>query len=133
MKIETLVNAEASLQELSTLKLPDAQLAWDLSEALEVAGKHLKKFHDKRNELVMEYGDNDPQDPNTFKILDVDKFNAEVKKLLDVEVVVEFPQVDLGQLNGATFAAKDMISWRTLGILKTKDNDSTKEEKPSKA
>lgn len=118
MKLEKLVIHEDSLQRLSKIAITDAQLSWDLAEALESVQKHVKKFHDTRNDLIKKYGTVDPEDPNKFVVLDKREIlEAEVKKLAEVSVKMTFPKVPISAFNGAGIAPADLIAWKDLQIV----------------
>lgn len=117
MKIEVLLNHEAALTKLNSLALKDAQLAWELSEAMDDVKKHLKRFHEKRDELIKKFGKLKNEKSEEYQIDDLKGFNEEIRKLLDVTVKVNFPRLKLNHLNGAEISAGDLSSWRELNII----------------
>jgi hypothetical protein len=118
MKIELIISHEESLKALSQLSLSDAQLAWDLSDSLELVGKATQKFHEKRNELIKKYGKPEKDNPEQFNITDLKSFNAEIQKLAAVEVDISWPELKLENLNGEAVKPAQILAWRELGIIK---------------
>ncbi len=117
MKLDLIVAHEAALKSLAQIQLKDAQLAWDMSEALEFIGKAAQKFHDKRNELIKKYGKADPDRPEEYQITDLAGFNKEVNALLEVEIKVKFPKLTLTSLNGTAVSPADMIAWKAMKLI----------------
>lgn len=117
MKIAELLNHEAALQKLNDMALKDAQLAWELSEAMDEVKKHLARFHEKRDALIKQHGTLKKGSDTEYDISDKKSFNEAVNKLLDVTVKVNFPRIKLNQLNGVEASASDMSSLRELKIL----------------
>ena len=83
----------------------------------DVAAKAIKKFADQREAYIKTNGEADPADPNKFQIKDIPKFNADMEKMMDVEVKISFPKMKLADLADQKVAPKDVFSWKELGIL----------------
>jgi hypothetical protein len=120
MKLEILLNNEEALKALAAAPLTDSQLAWDLSEAIEEAEKHLKRFIETRNDLIKKHGVEDKDAPGEFKVSDLKAFNAELAKLVEVDVKVKFPNVRLSAFNGLAVSAGNLKAWRQLKIVTKK-------------
>lgn len=117
MKLSVLMENEDHLKTLAELPLNEAQVAWDLSEAVEQAQEQLRKAHKKRDELIVKYGKPDPADPTKFQVEDQAGLQAELDKLLEVDVKVDFPSLKIAQLEGIKSSALQMMAWRKLKIL----------------
>jgi hypothetical protein len=128
MKLELIVRNEKALQTLSEVKMKSAQAAWDMAEALEQAQKNLKRYHDERNTIIKTHGKEKKSEPGQFEIPDLKKFNEALQDLMKVEVGIKFPKIFLSELNGSEISPGDMIGWRDLGIIKSNEDDSTKEK-----
>ena len=118
MKLELIVANEESLRLLAEAKFDDAQLAWDLSETFDDVEKAITKFQKKRDDYIKEKGSPDPENKDRYNMSDPEAFSKEMKKLLDVEVDITFPQLSLEKLNGLSISAKEIRSWKALGIIK---------------
>lgn len=119
MKIENLLNHEAALHRLDQIQLKDAQKAWDLSEAMDEVKKHLKRFHEKRDELLKKFGTPEDETEQSYTIPKENQkpFNEELEKLMAVQAKVSFPRIKLSDLNGAEISSGDISGLRELKIL----------------
>jgi len=119
MKIEDLLNHEKALQSLNTIQLRDAQKAWDISEAMDEVKKHLKRFHEKRDELLKKFGTPEDESETSYTIPkgNLKAFNEELAQLMAVQAKVSFPRIKLSDLNGAVISPNDISGLRELKIL----------------
>lgn len=86
MTIAQLKAAESTLVRLSNEKMAP-YAAFKLSGFLQAASEELKKFDDVRNQLVLKYGEEDPQKSGfNVKPENMDAFKAEIEPLLQQEV-----------------------------------------------
>jgi hypothetical protein len=120
MKLEKLVKHEGALVELERLELSDAQKAWDLSIAIDGVKEHLKKFGEKRDELIKKLGKPSEDNPNQIEVPTekLKELEDELEKMLSVNVTSKFPIVKLEELKGLKVSAGNVSAWRDLEILK---------------
>jgi hypothetical protein len=122
MKLEKLVQHEAALVALEKLELTDPQKAWDFSLALDGVKEHLKKFGEKRDDLIKKLGKPVEGSPDQFQVPDdkIKDLEAELEKLMSVNVVTKFPKMSLNELSGSKLSAANASAWRDLCILTKK-------------
>jgi hypothetical protein len=122
MKLEKLVKHEAALVALENLELTDPQKAWDISVSIDTVKEHLKKFGEKRDELIKKIGKPVEGSPDQFQVEDdkIKDLEVELEKLLSVNVAIKFPKITLKELNGSKLSAGNASAWRDLCILTKK-------------
>jgi len=134
MKLEVLVANEGALKVISELKLDDAQLAWDVSDAFDEIEKAITKFQKKRDAFVKEHGTPNPENPDRFNLANPEEFTKEMQKLLDVNVNIVFPKIPIKALKGLKVSVKEMRGWKALGIISNdKPGESEKVEEIEEA
>jgi hypothetical protein len=119
MKLELLVNHEEALRSLAQKTLSNTQTAWDLSESLDTAFGHIKRFGERRDELVKKMGTPGAEEGN-FQITDLKTFNEELQKIVQVDVKIKFPSIPLTMFNGEPLSAADLGAWRAMKIITKK-------------
>ena len=123
MKLETLVQNELAIAKITKIELKNNhQFLWDLDEAVEEATKHLKKYHEKRNELLKEHGEETKEKPGSYYLKpdQVKPFNEAVEKLVKVDVKVKFPSIKLSEMSGIEMSMEIMRGLKALNIVKIK-------------
>ena len=100
MKLKVLVANEEALRLLIVASFDDAQIAWDMEEAIEVVEKAIKKFHEKRTAYIKQHGVPKENTANQFSMPDPAEFQKAVMKLLEVDVKVKFPTFTVKELAG---------------------------------
>ena len=121
MKLEVLVANEEALKVLVETKFDNMQLVWDLSESFDEVEKAITKFQKRRDEYVKKAGVADKDNPEKFNIPDPAAFTEEMRKILDVNVEINFPVIAIDQLKGLKVSVREIRSWKALGIVKSAD------------
>lgn len=117
MKLKVLVANEEALKLLVAAPFDDAQLAWDIAEAIEIVEKAIKKFHEKRTSYIKEHGVPKENSQDQFTMPNLAEFQKIVLKLLEVDIKVKFPTFTVKELSGMKVTPDNIKSWKALGIL----------------
>jgi len=102
------------------MAMKDAQTAWDMAESIDQANNHLKKWDDKRNELLEKHGTPVEDQPGQYTVKDPQPIETELKKLSQVDVKLTFPKLIIADLNGLPVTPVDVAGWKELKILTKK-------------
>jgi hypothetical protein len=109
--LEKLHLMQQSLGKLITYDLPVAT-AFRLSRLAKQAKSEMDTLEESRTKLVTLFGDKDPDDPSRIKVTpqNLDKFSEEMRKLLAVEVNIDFEPINLSDLGDIKLSALDLAN-----------------------
>ncbi len=113
IKLSQIVNSVESLKALLEVKLP-VKVSYKLSRLVNKLNGPLEEYNKKRNDLIKEYGEEDPETKN-WSVKDAEKlklFVDKITELLSVEEEIEwFEPISISDLGSAEIAPKDLIEW----------------------
>ena len=132
MKLGTLANHErGALQFLAESKFDNRQLLWDMAIAMETAQNHLTRYHTERNALIRKMCSPVDGKPDSYLPEDPEAFRAEMGRLNDIDIVMQFPVLDLEDLNGLDVSTALMMGLRELNVIQNKNSDDNSKETSS--
>lgn len=116
VKLNDIVNNIQIFQDLSTKCFP-ARTAFLISRILKQVTDEYNLFQDTRTNLIKQYGD---RDENGEIIIDenknvhlsennLDKFNQEIRDLLDTPITMELDKIPLSALEAVDFTPSQMF------------------------
>ncbi len=114
LRLEQIINGYEALKRLNQEKTSGG-LSYKLSRNLDHVTPEIKKFEDKRLELVERYGKlSEDKTQYIFVKNNADKFSAEIKDMVDTEievniVIVSEAELDKIQCTGADLLALDWM------------------------
>lgn len=119
MRLGTIVKNEKALDALAIIPLKDAQLAWNLAEAIEKAKPKIKMFNTKMDLLLVKHGVEDTNRPGFYLIGKANEkaFNDEVGKLEGLNVRLDFPKVSIKEFKNVPVSASNMAAWKEMKIV----------------
>ncbi|MFA7662762.1 MAG: hypothetical protein WCX88_02490 [Patescibacteria group bacterium] len=116
MKLKQLVDGVESLGVIMGLKLP-VVAAYKISLFVKKSNPELEEYNKKRNEMLADYAeqikDEEGKDTNQFKFKDEDnakKFSDEINALLDQDITVEVPEINISELADVSIEPKHLVS-----------------------
>lgn len=112
IKLNDVLNAQEGLFELQKTKLPIKVSYW-LKRMNDKLQPDLKVLFEKRMELMKEMGQETDKEKQLWTIRPehIERYTAEINKLLDLELNVEWTAIDISELGEVTIEPKYIISW----------------------
>lgn len=106
------INAEkSSFQVLLSANLP-VKFSYKIKRLGDKLEPILKAYNEKRNELIVEYGEK--QEDGTVLVKDLEKqklFFSKIKELLDTEEDLDFEKIKTSDVEDVIIPAKDLIDF----------------------
>lgn len=117
MTLETIISSQDSLSKILNLKLP-IKVAYKISKLVNRMQPDLKIYEEQRTKLVKELGElvDEKTDSWRVKAENSEKFNEEIKKVLDVEVDLNFgpgkelEKIKIEDLGALAIEPRELIS-----------------------
>ena len=101
---ERLVNSIGVLSKLTNMELP-IKLSYAFSKNITKIVRELTAYNKERQKLIEKYGERNKEgklnikENETINILDIDKFNKDLKEILEIETEVDIHLIDLDKIN----------------------------------
>lgn len=111
LKLEQILNEANNISALQEVKLP-VKVSYRIKRLVDKLTPILKNYNEKRNELVEEFGEEDPKTKN-FKVKKENEkeFFAKVEELTQVEENIDFTPIKIEEINNLNLEPKLLISW----------------------
>jgi hypothetical protein len=115
IKLAQIINSEKALKNLLELKLP-VKIAYKLSKLVDKMQPELKIFDEQKLSLVKKLGVA-TENPGEFQVLpkNMEEFREDLKKLLDIDVNLEFGEgkglekISLADLGDISISPQDLL------------------------
>lgn len=117
MKLGQLVSSKDALAHIASVEL-EATKSYEMVAFLNEVNKHLEVFEKARNKRITELGE-EVDGKTMVKDSNIEKFVAEIEKLLDTDVEVTVPELTLDDLKGVKVKTADMALLADWMIKKT--------------
>jgi hypothetical protein len=111
MKLAEVVAAAPALERLAAVKLP-VKTAYNVSRMLAKAGSEIRAFNERRDALIKELGEPNPEKPGMIEITkheNLVKFGEAMRELGEVEVSIDRDQIPLDTFGNAEVASGDLM------------------------
>lgn len=115
MEMRDLVISVESLKKLSSLDIK-IELAYKIAKFIKEVESELTIFSEKRTSLYKKYGEKDKQGIYTVGAENQKEFSEKMEELLDLELELNIPEVDLKDLQSEqnTLSVSDVLNLQFL-------------------
>ena len=103
VKVEQILQAKESLNTLSMMKIP-IYVSFGISKIIHKINDELRAFEDARLILIKKYGYEESKDKWKVKEENIEKFQPEVKKLMEIEFDLNTKKIKVKDLGDITIA-----------------------------
>lgn len=100
LKLSQLQDSLEGLTGIGSMKLK-AQTAFRVSRILKSIEDPLKTLEETRADLLKRVGEEDPEKPGVFKIIDAETWQQEIKALMEQEVEINVQKLKLADFGDA--------------------------------
>lgn len=103
IKNEVLVNSVQVLRKLNNAELP-VRVSYKLAKNIKSIEKELNIYEEEKQKFINKYCEKDDEGKNkinedgTIKILDTEKWNKDIKELLDIEAEINIEKINIDEL-----------------------------------
>ena len=103
IKNEVLLDSVQVLRKLNNAELP-VRVSYKLAKNIKSIDKELKIYEEEKQKLINKYCEKDDEGKNkinedgTIKILDTEKWNKDIKELLDIEAEINIEKINIDEL-----------------------------------
>lgn len=126
LTVADVVGCQMSLMNIADKELP-VVTAWKLAKVVRVLDPEFTAYEKIRIDLVKQYGEQDENMDWQVTKENNEAFQAEVQKVLEEEVVVDFPLISLEMLGEGEFRPRDLaLAWF---IFEEEHNESDQSDK----
>lgn len=127
LTVGDIVGGQVALMSIADKELP-AVTAWRLAKASRVLVPEIEAYEKVRVDLVKQYG-KELEDGNwNVSKENIEEYQEEIRKVLEQEVVVDFPLISLEMLGDGAFKARDLaLAWFLFEEEHNESNPTDKE------
>lgn len=103
LKNEVLVNSVQVLRKLNNAELP-VRVSYKLAKNIKSIEKELNIYEEEKQKFINKYcekddeGNNKINEDGTIKIIDTEKWNKDIKELLDIEAEINIEKINIDEL-----------------------------------
>lgn len=103
IKNEVLVNSVQVLRKLNNAELP-VRVSYKLAKNIKSIEKELNIYEEEKQKFINKYcekddeGNNKINEDGTIKIIDTEKWNKDIKELLDIEAEINIEKINIDEL-----------------------------------
>ena len=103
IKNEALVNSVQVLRKLNNAELP-VRVSYKLAKNIKSIEKELNIYEEEKQKFINKYcekddeGNNKINEDGTIKIIDTEKWNKDIKELLDIEAEINIEKINIDEL-----------------------------------
>jgi hypothetical protein len=111
LKLAEVVAAAPALERLAAVRLP-VKTAYNVSRMLAKAGSEIRAFNERRDALIKELGEPNPEKPGMIEIAkheNLVKFGEAMRELGEVEVSIDRDPIPLDTFGNAEVASGDLM------------------------
>jgi len=108
IKNEALVNSVQVLRKLNNAELP-VRVSYKLAKNIKSIEKELNIYEEEKQKFINKYcekddeGNNKINEDGTIKIIDTEKWNKDIKELLDIEAEINMEKINIDELGKSDF------------------------------
>ena len=108
IKNEALVNSVQVLRKLNNAELP-VRVSYKLAKNIKSIEKELNIYEEEKQKFINKYcekddeGNNKINEDGTIKIIDTEKWNKDIKELLDIEAEINIEKINIDELGKSDF------------------------------
>lgn len=109
IKIKQIIESKGALDKLLNNDKIPIKTAFILSRFAQNIQGDLVLFEEKRNELIKKFGIE--KENNIYEVLpeNLKNYYTELNPLLDLEITIEIPKININDLNNANLSAIDLL------------------------
>src|SRR3990167_11024817 len=108
--IGEIANQIENLKELQAIKMP-VKVSYKLMRLVNKLQPEMEIYHQKRNELVKEYGTENEDKTFSVKQDKLKEFYPELKKLLEIEIDIEWQKIKIEELGDMNIEGKLLLNF----------------------
>lgn len=109
VKMAVLQNALPALTELSSKALP-APAAFKVAVVIKALTEPMTIFEETRAKLLKEVGEEDQEKPGNYKIVNAERWQAEMVALLDQEVELAVSPIKVSEMKDISIEPKTLVA-----------------------